>query len=599
MKGKLRIFGRAGLAVFLVSALMLMLLPAAVFAATAVTNVWVQFTESTYNKTDTATDFTIHFTPTTAMSRGVDTITVWFPDGTTAMGPDNFSLASAMGPDNFSLASAVTTASYYDVDRDGEASTYSAVDCTKAAVLSTTGYRVTVTTPVDLDAGTACSLRIEAAAGVKCADDTSNLAYKVKVITSKDTTPVLSDAFYIDATGPVTPTLTLSPTTAGSAGQYSFEFSLASRNALTAGEDTVTVIFPYGTTVPSSIDASAVSWSNDDASSWSTGTVAPTINQKARTVTVTTPITIAAASDKWVKFTTAANIKNPTIVKNSARTDCYLFTSKDQLQVAEASGYNVTAGTATKIGFNNDAYPASSYSDGASMINMYSSRLFVEVQDAYGNAKDPTTEPTVSFSSSQGSGIFYTNAETDGSGAWTQISSSATSSGKLTVYYRDSVAGTVTLTASATGYTSGTWSMVIAPAVSLYDANNNLIKTYAATSTTPAAETASTDQAASLRTKFGGDYVNDAITAAVAGDTVKLGDGIYELDTYINLNKKVTLTSVNGASSTTIRPSSEPLTTPYNGQDLALLVGVSGSSTWGFLTTGITMLRCRTAHSTT
>ncbi|HUV55805.1 MAG TPA: right-handed parallel beta-helix repeat-containing protein [Dehalococcoidales bacterium] len=572
MKGKFRILGRSVSGAFLVCALMLAVIPALpVAAATAVTNVWVQFTQSTYNLTNTASDFTIHFTPTTAMSRGVDTITVWFPDGTTAMGPDNFSLASA-----------VTTASYYDVDRDGEASTYSAVDCTSAAVLSTTGYRITVTSPVDLDAGTACSLRIEADAVVACADETSNLAYKVKVITSQDTTPVLSDAFYIDATGPVTPTLTLSPTTAGSAGQYSFEFSLASRNALTAGEDTVTVIFPYGTTVPSSIDAGAVSWSNDNAASWSTGTVAPTINQKARTVTVTTPITIAAASDKWVKFTTAASIVNPTTVKNDAREDCYLFTSKDQLQVAEADGYNVTAGAATKIGFNNDAYPATSYSDDASMINMYSSRLFVEVQDAYGNAKNPTTEPTVSFVSSQGSGIFYTNAETDGSGAFTQISSSATDAGKLTVYYRDTTAGTVTLTASATSYTSGTWAMTIAPGVSLYDGNNNLIKTYAATSTAAVAETGDSDPETQ---KYSVDYINDAITAAVAGDTVKLGDGIYELDTYINLNKKVTLTSVNGASSTTIRNTAEI--------DKALQVGTTGTSTNPIIIDGFTFQRLR------
>jgi len=179
MKGKFRILG-LGLGVFSACALMLALIPAApVAAATAVTNVWVQFTTSTYNLTNTASDFTIHFTPTTAMERGVDTITVWFPDG-----------ATAMGPDNFSLSSAVTTASYYDVDRDGEASTYDPTDVTSAAVLSTTGYRVTVTTPVDLNAGTACSLRIEAAAGVACADSTSHSQYKVKVYTSKDTTPV-------------------------------------------------------------------------------------------------------------------------------------------------------------------------------------------------------------------------------------------------------------------------------------------------------------------------------------------------------------------------------------------------------------------------
>jgi len=540
-------------------------------AATAVTDAWAQFTTGDFATTDTATDITVHFTPTTAMSRGVDTITVWFPDGTTAMGPDNFSLASA-----------VTTATYYSVDRDGESSTYSATDCTSAAVLSTTGYRITVTTPVDLDAGTACSLQIEAAAVVKCADDTSNLAYKVKVLTSQDTTPVLSDGFYIDATGPVTPTLTLSPTTAGAAGQYSFEFSLADRNALTAGEDTVTVIFPYGTTVPSSIDSDAVSWSNDNAASWSTGTVAPSINQKARTVTVTTPITIAAASDKWVKFTTGANIKNPTTVKNSAREDCYLFTSKDQLQVAEASGYNVTAGAATKIGFNNDAYPASSYSDDATMINMYSSHLYVEVQDAYGNAKDPTTEPTVSFVSSQGSGIFYTNAAAGGTGAFTQMSSSATTAGKLSVYYRDTTAGTVTLTASATSHTSGTWTMTIAPGVSLYDGSDNLIKTYAPTSTLPMSETSATGD---LELKNGVDYVNDAITAAVTGDTVKLGDGIYELDTAISLNKKVTLTSVNGASSTTLRNTAEI--------DKAIEVGITGTSTSPVVIDGFTFQRLR------
>jgi len=273
---------------------------------------------------------------------------------------------------------------------------------------------------------------------------------------------------------------------------------------------------------------------------------------------------------------------NPTTVKNDAREDCYLFTSKDQLQVAEASGYNVTAGAATKIGFNNDAYPATSYSDDATMINMYSGLLYVEVQDAYGNAKDPTTEPTVSFSSSQGSGIFYTNAETNGSGAFTQISSSATDGGKLTVYYRDSVAGTVTLTASATSYTSGTWAMTIAPGVSLYDGNNNLIKTYAATSTAAVAETGDSDPETQ---KYSVDYINDAITAAVAGDTVKLGDGIYELDAAISLNKKVTLTSVNGASSTTLRPTTEI--------DKAIEVGISGTSTNPVVIDGFTFQRLR------
>ena len=377
----------------------------------AVTNVWVQFTTSTYNKTNTASDFTVHFTPTTAMSRGVDTITVWFPDGSTAMGPDNFSLSSGD-----------TSATYYVVDRDGEALTYDATDCVDTAVLSTTGYRVTVQTPVDLDAGTPCSLRIEAAAGVTCADSTSHSPYYLKVYTSQDTTPVLSDAFDIDATAPTSAVLALTPATAGSAGQYSFTLTLANAVAISG---TATFIFPYGTTVPSSIAADKIKVSTDGGTVYEDCTVDATINQKARMVTVTMPVALDADGDNIVRFTSGAGILNPTTA--TSYTDCFAFTSVDELQIAESSGYSITANTATQIGFDNDA--VSNYSDSATMINMYSSRLFVEVQDAYGNAKDPTTEPTVSFSSSQGSGIFYTNAETDGSGAWTQISSSATSSG--------------------------------------------------------------------------------------------------------------------------------------------------------------------------
>lgn len=337
----------------------LLVAPPPAQAATAVTNVWVQFTTSTYNKTDTATDFTIHFTPTTAMSRGVDTVTVWFPDGSTAMGPDNFDLSSAN-----------TTREYYEVDRDGEASTYSAVECLSSPTLSTSGYRINIPLPVDLDAGTPCSVRIEDDAGVKCADSDSHDPYYVKVYTSKDTTPVLSDAFNIDETGPSdgTVALTLSPATAGTTGQWSFEWTEVT--GLTAGEDTVTVIFPYGTTMPDNadIDAGDVSWSNDDASSWSTGTVDPVVNKKARMITCTAPTAIDAGAGKWIKFATGADIVNPTVAKTY--TDIYLFTNEDELQEQESGGQAITGTTATKMGFNNDEINSANYSDDATMINM-------------------------------------------------------------------------------------------------------------------------------------------------------------------------------------------------------------------------------------
>ena len=563
MKGKFKILGHIGLTLILLSALMLALAPVAQ-AATAVTNAWVQFTTSTYNKMNTATDFTIHFTPTTALSRGVDTITVWFPDGSTDMGPAGIA---------FSLASALTTKTFYDVDPDGEVVTNSTTDCTSAAVLSQSGYRITVTTPVNLAAATACSLRIEADALVKCANSDSHTQYKIKVYTSKDTTPVLSDAFDIDATAINAVTVALSPDTAGSAGQYTFSLDTTGTDAaLSAGTDTMTFIFPYGTTIPSSIDADDVSWSNDAGASWSTGTVLPTINQKARMITATTPIALAVhASNNKVRFSTGANIRNPTTA--TSYTSCYVFTSKDELQKLETGGYTIDSDTAAKIGFDNDAI--SNYSDSAAIINCYSSALYVQVQDTYGNLVDNlVSEPTVSFSTSQSStGAFFTES----GDAYTQISSSATTTGAVSIYYKDSAAGTVTLTASASGYTSGTWTITIAPAVSVYDSNNNLIKTYAPTSTSPTKE--KTDGV------HGGDYVESAISAAVTGDTVKLGNGIYEVDNIITINAKITLTSENGASYTTLKPTTDSIH--------AIEVTVSGTAANPVIISGLTFDRLR------
>jgi hypothetical protein len=564
MKGKIKLLGHIGLVLFLVSALMLMVAPVTQ-AATAVTNVWVQFLTSTYNTEGAAAQFTIHFTPTTALSRGVDTITVWFPDGSTAMGPDNFDLSSAE-----------TTAAYYEVDPDGEVTTNSAVECTydEVAVLSTTGYRITVTTPVDLAAGTPCSLLIEDDANVVCADSTSRLPYYLKVYTSKDTTPVASDAFNLDTTYPDAMTVALTPDTAGTAGQYTFTIDLGDTLVDLPVGQTVTIIFPYGTTIPSSIAAENVKVSTDGGTVYESCTTAPTIDQKSRMITITTPVLLDNDdSNNIVRFLTAANIKNPETATDYEH--YYVCTSYDERLTKATSAVTVDSHTATKLGFDNDAYPGQ-YSDSSTMVDMYSYILYLQVQDQYGNLVDNlTSEPTVSFTSSHAStGLFFSTPGT-------QISSSETTSGALSIYYRDSVAGTVTITASATGYTSGTWTMYIAPGVELYDSSNNLIKTYKPSSTTFATEGA---------TVHSGDYIQDAINAAVTGDTVKLGGSsdapaVYEVDTVISLSKKITLTSANGAAYTTLKPYADDID--------AINVTVTGTATNPVIIDGLTFDRQR------
>jgi PKD repeat protein len=83
----------------------------------------------------------------------------------------------------------------------------------------------------------------------------------------------------------------------------------------------------------------------------------------------------------------------------------------------------------------------------------------VQSQSANNNPYNPTSTLTVALSSSSTTGMFYSDSQ-----ATVQITSvtiSTTSSYTPNFYYKDTVQGTPTLTASATGYTSATTTFVI------------------------------------------------------------------------------------------------------------------------------------------
>jgi len=246
-----------------------------------------------------------------------------------------------------------------------------------------------------------------------------------------------------------------------------------------------------------------------------------------------------------------------------------IYTSAEPKYAKAATGYAITAGTATKLGFANTS---GAYSDDAVMVNMYSSTIYLQLQDQYGNKKAPASDLTANLSSTSSTGKFYSAVNS-------QISSvtiPSSDGGQATFLYKDSTAGTHTITASAGGYTSASWTVTVAPAVSIYDTNNNLVNTYAPTSTSPVAESDG---------YHGGDYMQNAINDALPGETVKLGDGIYEVDTGITMAKAITLRSVNGASSTTLRPTTSV--------DKAIDITATGSATYGVAIDGITFTRLR------
>jgi hypothetical protein len=589
MKGKFKLFGHIGLALFLVSVLVLTLAPVAQ-AATAVTEVWVEFddeTDSMNSVSLTTNEYIIHFKPTTALVRGVDYVTVTFPDGTTEMGGGTSAYA-------FSIGGAPAAADLEFSTDYGTAAT-SQGTWKRASINGTYGgYRIKVKCPFDYAAGSDVWLKVSSTNITAAA--TAGDSYKVKVSTTKDTTAVLSSAFSLGHATDVLQSISTSvaPATAGAAGQYTITFTPAT--TLDASSGTITVRFPVGTVLPSSMTASNVEVKEYGGSFTACG-VTPTVDADRRLVTVTTPIELDADDADQIRFLSAAGIVNPTIADDSGDYFVGVRTSGDREWVIADAVHEITAGAATKLAVANGEIGKATdrYSDDATMINMYSSQIYVMLADANGNGVTPASAVTVTPSSSSSTGSFYKPGAVAGTGTMTQVTSITVnnydpySDTDQIVCYKDSTAGTHTLTFSASGYTSATWTVTIAPAISLYDGNDALVNTYGASSTTPASET-STSYAGSAA-KYGSDYINDAITAALAGDTVKLGDGIYEVDndSYISLNKKVTLTSVNGASSTTIRNTEEI--------NYAILVGVDGTAATPVIIDGLTFQRLRSGGS--
>ncbi|MCK4723053.1 MAG: right-handed parallel beta-helix repeat-containing protein, partial [Dehalococcoidia bacterium] len=284
---------------------------------------------------------------------------------------------------------------------------------------------------------------------------------------------------------------------------------------------------------------------------------------------VTTPVLLDdATTDVAVKFLSTAGITNPTYGYSAwgfttvkSRVGFIRTTDAAQDVVCDDDGYTIDESTATTLDFDFTASPTqvTGLSDKYTMINMYSSPLYLQAEDQYGNLCNTGSYITasVTLTSSSASGNFYYDAndtEDDGTGAMTLISSAiALSGGKRTIYYKDTVAGTYTLTASASGLTSATWTIQVCPAVSLYDRYDNLISSFSPPAATPVEESNDTTVSSVYQ---GGYYLDNAVDAAAAYDQVVLGDGYYEVDASTNAvwldEAYMTMKSLNGADYTTI-----------------------------------------------
>jgi hypothetical protein len=226
MKGKIKILGHIGLVLFLLSALMLALMPVApVTAATAVSSVTVAPTSLLAAAT---TKYTITMTTATDLVGDTDTISIVFPTGITP---------------------SATAAAASDVTIGG-----TALDSTAKYVVS--GQRVQLEVPVDKTAG---SIAVVIGVSGTLVTNPAAGSYQLTVYTSKDTTAVLSTAFVIGGSADsqlTVASVVLDPYTVGVASQYTITLTTEG-TTLAANVDTITITFPEGTTVPASISSAS------------------------------------------------------------------------------------------------------------------------------------------------------------------------------------------------------------------------------------------------------------------------------------------------------------------------------------------------------
>jgi len=129
---------------------------------------------------------------------------------------------------------------------------------------------------------------------------------------------------------------TASPTTAGAATQYIVGFTTSAGGALTANVSTITVQFPAGVTLPATIKKEYVSVGA------TVTTVDPVVNQTAKTITLITPVAVAASTAATVTFAQVAGIENPDFAAVANFYVGYVNTSADTTPVASTTYSAIT-----------------------------------------------------------------------------------------------------------------------------------------------------------------------------------------------------------------------------------------------------------------
>ncbi|MCX6086253.1 MAG: hypothetical protein NTW63_00645 [Caldiserica bacterium] len=161
---------------------------------------------------------------------------------------------------------------------------------------------VTIVTPVAIAAYSSVAVVFSSSAGIYN-PSTSGVTVTISVSTSADVAPV--SASYITTTSQVSqPQVMLTTSGVGKPSGYTVTFQTGMGGLLSAGSGRIYLVFPAGTTVPTTIAGQYVRVNGSIPSSVSASST-------NRRVEITTPVAVLASSQVTVVIDVAANIVNP------------------------------------------------------------------------------------------------------------------------------------------------------------------------------------------------------------------------------------------------------------------------------------------------
>ncbi|MCE5192351.1 MAG: stalk domain-containing protein [Candidatus Cryosericum sp.] len=196
-----------------------------------------------------------------------------------------------------------------------------------AAVGWVAAGKAAITVPSEISGGSSIHVVFQSGSGIS--NPATVGTYSVAVSTSQDTSSV-SGSFLITASQVTASTVALSNPGAALASSYTITFSTGAGGSLTAGIDRISIEFPVGTTIPSSIAGNTVTVN---------GLTSSLVTVSGSIISTVVPANVPSGSPVTVVFLESAGLRNP------VGTGTYVVrvsTTKESSPVSSA-GYAISA----------------------------------------------------------------------------------------------------------------------------------------------------------------------------------------------------------------------------------------------------------------